>query len=812
MSTKNINTAPELTPGTALQLTYREKDSKVRSYVQDIVDKISTGQITTVFQLLPMLFMIRGDHYNTYDYFMYEFAFRMNMPRVGVMQCGRQVGKSVTLAVRDLLFCAIRPYTNIVTAFPRMEQTKRFSTAYIRQFLRHSPIGSILAGPDLHANMFQREFSNGSMEYLSYVYLDVDKVRGIAGDMIHCFATYSSVLTPSGFKLVGKDLRAGDDILAFNAKNILVQDVVKRIVYKGVRPTWRVILVNGQSIVCTANERLKTSHGWRTLQQVMNTVKLPMDYEGATLRFDGDSFQRTRVLSTPSSGTVILPHTLCAPNSDRRTGLGELYDGYDPYKPSRAENSSAGIQSSLHKDGAAAGRRMCRIQPHEGDKLIPCDIESIEYVGELAVWDIETAEHHTLVINGFAVHNCDEAQDINPEFEDVMVETCSASKLACFMYSGTPKGMNTLLTKKWRRSSRAAWVTKCDACNHWNIANVANDLLRMIQPKGISCARCGGLINPRTGCWVHAAPDLANSVDGRHVPQPIMPLHYEDDNKWAELVRAKAEMDVCRFYNEKLGEPFDSGKTPLSEEDLKRASTLSHRNNLNAKIDLRSYHTRILATDWGGGGDSELSFTTPVVLGIGGRGTIDVLYMDRFPRTMGDADEVAMMLHIFKTFRCTKFAHDYGGGAGGMRETMLIQNGIPPDAIFNVSYTVQPKQPIVKYHPATRDNPRHYYGLDKPRSLGLLCNQIQNGKFRFPVFESWRRSMDDFLAIEFDLHKSDRQSDTLMALRKDGMSDDTIHAVNFGAFMYWHMSQSFPTMILPKVTIPEVVTYPQLSS
>src|ERR1017187_8655633 len=64
----------------------------------------------------------------------------------------------------------------------------------------------------------------------------------------------------------------------------------------------------------------------------------------------------------------------------------------------------------------------------------------------------------------------------------------------------------TLLEERFSMSSQAYWVTKCTGCNHYNIPTKDEGIMDMIQPKGFSCCKCGKLMDPRTGHFVHQFP------------------------------------------------------------------------------------------------------------------------------------------------------------------------------------------------------------------------------------------------------------------------------------------------------------------
>lgn len=394
----------------------------------------------------------------------------------------------------------------------------------------------------------------------------------------------------------------------------------------------------------------------------------------------------------------------------------------------------------------------------------------------------------------------DEVQDIDTDFIPIIEETLSASEYDWRQYTGTPKTMDNTLQLLWEKSSQAEWVIKCPGCNHWNISTVEYDLLEMLQEHGPSCARCKKLLDPISGHYEHRCPERRLSFAGYHVPQPIMPMHYDvnpqtgQKEKWHALVQAKNHMDKAKFFNEKLGESCDVRVNLLTRTDLQFASKLQHNNTLREAMALiDDYSERTLGVDWGGGGEKGISYTCVAVLGHKPDGNIDVLYGERFTNMTDPADEARTLLKYFYMFRCSLFAHDFCG-AGSIRETLLLQAGIPATQIFPAAYVRATASPLVVFKSATETSARWWYSVDKARSLVLLCQLIKNKFYRFPKFDSWELLSEDFLALVEDKHSMPSGSDIYLITRKANRSDDFAHAVNYASVCYWHAHQRYPEL------------------
>jgi hypothetical protein len=394
----------------------------------------------------------------------------------------------------------------------------------------------------------------------------------------------------------------------------------------------------------------------------------------------------------------------------------------------------------------------------------------------------------------------DEVQDMDIDLLPVITETLSASHHNIKQYTGTPKTMDNTIEELWGESSMAEWVIPCTACGYWSVGALEYDLLDMIQKDGLSCAKCHRLIDSRLGHWEHRHRDRRNKFAGYHVPQPILPLHYAPDpqtgvkEKWADLWSAKQVMDRASFYNEKLGEACDVRVNLLSRKDLIEASTLRHNNEFKHAVNNSTYHpVRTMGVDWGGGGESGISYTSIAVIGHSPNGRADVLYMERLVNAGGHVDEAKRIMHLFSAFNCSILAHDYGG-SGAVRETIMVQMGFPLRQLMPIMYIGTLGRSIISYHAAKGEATRSYYTTHKARSLVLMCQCVKYGVVRFPHYETWEGYGKDFLALVEDKRKNDYGSDVYLVTRKANASDDTAHAVNFALLSHWHANNAYPNL------------------
>lgn len=411
--------------------------------------------------------------------------------------------------------------------------------------------------------------------------------------------------------------------------------------------------------------------------------------------------------------------------------------------------------------------------------------------------------------------NYDESQDIDYSVVAVINETMSASKLEGTTYTGTPKTLTTTLQHAWDYSSQARWVIPCHhgGCNYRNVCD-EHHLIKMIggwrsnismAEPGVVCSKCRKPIWPHRGFWYHQVPQLRYRRPGYHIPQVIIPLHYADPRKWRRLLdkmRGKEGFNQARLYNEVLGLPYDRSSSLVAQTDLENASVLDwHGRDLDRALAAsHEYDVVIMSVDWSGGGsltgDPSYSHTAVAIMGYSSQtGKIDVIYGDKFDISMDTFGEAQKLLHLFRLFNCDYLVHDYTG-AGNVRETILIHQGVPPLKLWPARMTPSAKGPAVRIAHGTGNNPRAVWNVDKPRCIQIACAAIKARVLRF--FKNDYVSQDDpgiiadFLAFVQHKIQTVRAGETYTILRNPNKSDDFAMAVCQGATALWHVTQRWP--------------------
>ena len=145
-----------------------------------LTELYQAGRMPSLVPLLPVLLRLKGEPYTLLNHFPMEPVFSSVAPRTLVLKTARQVSKSTTLAAYACLLSAMAPYFSTLYIAPRFEQTRRFSTNYVRPFLTDTPLGDVMVDPSMNQSVLQRSFVNGSLQYFSFAFLDPGRTRGIA--------------------------------------------------------------------------------------------------------------------------------------------------------------------------------------------------------------------------------------------------------------------------------------------------------------------------------------------------------------------------------------------------------------------------------------------------------------------------------------------------------------------------------------------------------------------------------------------------------------------------------------------------------
>ena len=437
-------------------------------------------------------------------------------------------------------------------------------------------------------------------------------------------------------------------------------------------------------------------------------------------------------------------------------------------------------------------------------------------------------------IRGLSVNRCciDEADDVDKSLIDIILETMSADTMyGMELYGGTPKTTDGTQSWLWNRSSQAEWWIPCQHCTTgghrtWNIPSIDYHLYQMIGPMrndisrenpGVICYKCRKPLYPQMGHWVHRHPERRWDFSGYHVPQPIVPLHYAHPGKWSELLLKQRTRASAVFANEVLAEPQDAGQRLITKRELVNACSLPWENNpeqppAELMARLSQYRTRVLAIDWGGGGEKQISMTVFALLGFTSDGKIEVGWAKMFNGVdhIAEAREAARW---FKYFNCHVVTHDYTG-AGTVRETLLKQAGLPVSKDMPIQYVTSGSQDLLVPVPASNTHRRAHWRVDKTRSLNYTITAIRLGVLKFFKYDNLSEEfpglVDHFMRL-VEHRSAIEMGGSYYSIRSNTSGpDDFAQAVNLGCVCTWDINDAYPNfadasqLILPEEILAQV--------
>ena len=101
----------------------------------------------------------------------------------GLLMCGRQVEKSTTFSVHMANYTILVPHFQGLYFAPLTDQVSVFSKTRLGklyEFSQNNFIKKNFMGPHYTNNVFEKQFKNGSVNYLKHCYEYGDNIRGIS--------------------------------------------------------------------------------------------------------------------------------------------------------------------------------------------------------------------------------------------------------------------------------------------------------------------------------------------------------------------------------------------------------------------------------------------------------------------------------------------------------------------------------------------------------------------------------------------------------------------------------------------------------
>lgn len=391
----------------------------------------------------------------------------------------------------------------------------------------------------------------------------------------------------------------------------------------------------------------------------------------------------------------------------------------------------------------------------------------------------------------------DEMQDFDPDLMPEIDEILSASKMPRRIFSGTSLTTTTMLEALHQQGSASTWMVPCRRCGFENWADLdceydgpdgKHNVWDMIQPEGPCCIKCGTLLHPEHGTWMHGNPAALDLFEfSFHIPQILVPGVIRNPARWYSIYRKKEKQEPRKFLQENLGIPVEDGEREVSEAQLREICTLPQPPPFYIKQARdKQYKLVVSGVDWGGSDHqrtgtlrTKVSYTVHVIAALryGSERRFDLIHFRRHGGM--NYEEIASMI-LADHARCKAVALASDVGAGDYYNS-LISAGLGHNAHYRMRY-VGPDKPYID-SPDTEQQP-NTWNLNRSEAISDTFGFIRHKVFACP---GWQYSAD-FLKDILNMRRHPYENETtgkstLLYRRIPTKPDDTLHAINFAVVL-----------------------------
>lgn len=384
----------------------------------------------------------------------------------------------------------------------------------------------------------------------------------------------------------------------------------------------------------------------------------------------------------------------------------------------------------------------------------------------------------------------DEVQDVSYDALPPIFEILNASDYNFKVLAGTSKSSANTLEQLWLRTNQAEWATKCTHCGHWVIPGDYETCVKICQPHGPSCDKCGGRIDVSTGQWVATNTHIRDKV-GFHLPQIIVGANTAP-KKWKNLMDKVSQATEGGLYtpatlaNEVFGLATDlSGRCISMKEAMDCCNP-----KWTAWADPKEFNTEawrsiaptlthtVLGIDWSTSGSLK-SYTVASVLGYDAYGRCYLLYSKKFPGNH-ILTQVAECCQLARAFNVSIVGSDRGVG---VLQGELMQKELGFDKVIMINYVAAKAR-------LRWDNVGRYLAADRSQAIDNIMQKIRMGPDRFmtPAWEVTEPYWKDALNVfeEEAMHGTRR-----VYRHHPDEPDDWMHSVVFGHIAYQYLSGDY---------------------
>ena len=387
------------------------------------------------------------------------------------------------------------------------------------------------------------------------------------------------------------------------------------------------------------------------------------------------------------------------------------------------------------------------------------------------------------------MHNIfDEVQGMNQDILPIVNETMAISEIKREIYAGTPLTTDNTINELWKTAHQIEWVTKCTGCNHWNSLTEDNEPMKMIQKKGLSCSKCGKVLDTSTGRWADFNPGERRMI-GFHMAQPILPHYNQTEKGWIEIYDKcyNSNYSLLQVNNEIFGLPYDLGAKPITEQEVKALCLLGEMRTIHERNRQR-YIYITMAVDWGV--NPESSRTVCTLVGLRDDGVMEVFFTKIFKNTNYEQQirDIAGIAHNFQpaVLICDSGPDPIRGKMlGNLYDPSRTQLVCYREGLF-VQMTDVPNDAL--------DWSQMRWCLNRGETMGFTLTMLKKGKVLLPRWEDTSEAAQDILSLFIEVKEDDLKS-RIFYRHKD--PDDFFHTLNYAccAAQLWAGNSFFNQLI-----------------
>lgn len=395
----------------------------------------------------------------------------------------------------------------------------------------------------------------------------------------------------------------------------------------------------------------------------------------------------------------------------------------------------------------------------------------------------------------------DELQDLLTDNIPVIEECAAKSHLKIFIYSGTPKSNDNTIQHYWTNlSTQNEWAVPCHRHSirgpvglivrqHWNILSEDH-----IGGESMVCERCRQPITPQdeAAMWVSMNPEIRDDpsirqpFEGFHIPQLMVPWITHD-----ELLQKQKTYSRAKFFNEVLGESYDSGSRPLTPADITQnceaSLTMSPDYVETLRLTIGDVTPVYAGIDWGSGTDHSY---TVISLGayLPGTSKFTIFYVYRFEGPeMEPPVQLEKIKEIIHRFKVQKVACDYGGGHWPNDQLMRT---------FGWQRIMRYQYSQINEKVRWEDGKLMRWIVNRTEVMSDIFNAIKRGNvFRFPNWAEFKTPFaDDMLNIFSEYNETRRMNEYK---KSPAVTDDSFHSILF-CFLASFVENPRPDVISPQ--------------